>query len=64
MAAQTATSNSSYVIPLVHARVPEPVVNLGFYGLLASTVALGVIDAPLVALVGFGVVVARHRRNK
>jgi hypothetical protein len=64
MTEQTATSNGSYVIPLVHSRVPEQVVNLGFYGLLAGTVALGVVDAPLVALVGLGVVVARHRRNK
>lgn len=63
MATQTATANSGYVIPLVHSRVPESVVDIGFYGLLAGTVALGVIDAPLVALVGLGVVVARHRRN-
>lgn len=61
--AQQGEKSNSYVVPLVHTRLPETVVNLGFYGLLAGTVALGVIEAPLVALVGLGVVVARHRRN-
>jgi|GEM_PF-1677722 len=57
-------TSGAYVVPLVHARVPEPVVTLGFVGLLIGTVAMGVVDAPLAGLVGLGVVVARHRRRR
>jgi hypothetical protein len=53
-----------YIVPLVHTRIPEPLVQLGFWGGLAGTVAFGVIDAPLAALVGVGVIVARHRRDR
>lgn len=58
-----ANEESGYVVPFLHTRLPEPVVNLGFYGLLTGTVVLGVVDAPFAALVGLGVVVARHRRR-
>jgi hypothetical protein len=54
---------NGYVVPVIHTRLPEPLVNLGFYGLLTGTVMLGVVDAPLAVLVGLGVVVARHRRR-
>jgi hypothetical protein len=53
-----------YVLPFVHARIPAPLVQIGFWGGLAGTVAFGVIDLPLAALVGVGVVVARHRRSR
>lgn len=53
-----------YVVPFVHTRIPAPLVQLGFWGGLAGTVAFGVIDAPLAVLVGVGVVVARHRRGR
>jgi hypothetical protein len=53
-----------YVVPLVHTRIPAPVVQIGFWGGLVATVAFGVIDPPLAALLGVGVVVARHRRDR
>ncbi len=68
MNTQTSASGSGeskgYVVPLVHVRVPESLVNLGFLGLAAGSVAAGAVDAPLAALVGLGVIVARHRRSK
>jgi hypothetical protein len=53
-----------YVVPVVHTRIPAPVVQLGFWGGLAGAVAFGVIEAPLAALVGVGVIVARHQRGR
>jgi hypothetical protein len=60
-AAKLAPKRDGYVVPVVHARIPEPVVDLGFFGLLAGTVAFGAVDAPLAALIGAGVLLARHR---
>ena len=56
-------AREGYVVPLVHTRIPAPVVQIGFWGGLVGTVAFGVIDPPLAALLGLGVVVARHRRD-
>jgi len=58
-----APSSRSFVVPLLHVEVPEPLVNLGFYGGLAAAVAVGTLDLPLAALIGAGVIVARHRRR-
>lgn len=52
-----------YVVPLLHTRLPERVVDFGFWGGLLGAVALGAVDLPLAALVGIGVLVARHRRT-
>ncbi len=49
-----------YVLPIVHTRLPERAVELGFWGALATAAALGAVDLPLAALVAAGVVVARH----
>ncbi len=56
-------SDGRFVVPLVHVRLSEPVVNLGFYGGLAAAVALGAVDLPVGVLVGVGVAIARHRRH-
>ena len=56
-------SGGGFVVPLVHLRLSEPVVNVGFYGGLAAAVALGAVDLPLGVLVGVAVAVARHRRT-
>ena len=53
-----------YVVPFVHTRIPAPVVQVGFWAGLAGTVAFGVIDFPVAALLGVGVVVVRHRRDR
>jgi hypothetical protein len=50
----------SYVLPLVHVRLPERLVEAGFWGGLAGSVALGAVDPPLGLLVGVGTLVARH----
>ncbi len=59
--AQSNAARKDYVLPIVHLHVPEPAVNVGFWGALVATAALGVVDLPLAALIGAGVVVARHR---
>ncbi len=58
----TVSSNerNPFVVPVVHVHVPESVVNVGFWGALAGAAALGAIDPPLAALIGVGVLVARH----
>ena len=43
---------SDYVVPVVHVHLPEPVVKVGFYGGLATAVAVGALDWPLVLLAG------------
>jgi hypothetical protein len=53
--------NGSYVLPVVHVRVPDAVVNLGFWGALGGSAMVGLIDPPLAVLVGAGVIVARHQ---
>ena len=55
-------SPSDYVVPVVHVHLPEPVVKVGFYGGLATALAVGALDWPLVLLAGVGVAIARHRR--
>ena len=59
----TTTTTGEYVLPFIHTHVPAPIVQVGFWGGLAATVAFGVIEAPLAAAVGVGVLVARHRRS-
>jgi hypothetical protein len=63
---QTSAGNgrfpSDYVVPVVHVHLPEPVVKVVFYGGLATAVAVGALDWPLVLLAGVGVAIARHRR--
>ncbi len=62
----TAKSNGrdAFVIPIVHINVPEAVVNIGFWGALAGAAALGAVELPLAALIGAGVLVARHRHSR
>jgi len=55
-------SSGDYVVPVVHVHVPEPVVKAGFYGGLATAVAVGALDWPIVLLAGVGVAMVRHRR--
>lgn len=57
-----AARRHGYVLPLVHTRIPEPLVNVGFFGALGATAALGIVDAPLALLIGAAVVVAHHHR--
>ena len=49
-----------YVMPVVHIHLSERVVNLGFWGALVGSAALGVVDLPLAAMIGGAVYVARH----
>jgi hypothetical protein len=61
--AKSGHNTNDYVVPLVHIRLTEPVVKAGFYGGLATAVAVGVVDLPLALLVGIGVAIARHQRS-
>lgn len=60
---ELAQRDGSYVVPIVHAHLPARAVEWGFWGALAGSAVLGAVDPPLAALVGLGVVVARHRRR-
>jgi hypothetical protein len=51
-------------MPWVHLRVPEPVVNGGFWAALAGAALVGSVDPPLAALIGAAVVVAHHRNGR
>ena len=57
----TSATEGKYVVPIVHVQIPENLVTIGFWGVLAGTAALGIIDFPLAALIGAGVVITRHR---
>jgi hypothetical protein len=50
-----------YVMPIIHVSLPENAVNAGFWAVLVGAAALGAIDLPLAALIGTGVLIARHR---
>jgi hypothetical protein len=50
-------------VPVIHTHLPEPVVNVGFYGGLVAAAVVGAVDLPLALLVGVGVAIARHRRT-
>jgi hypothetical protein len=54
---------TDYVVPVIHTHLPEPVVNVGFYGGLVAAAVVGAVDLPLALLVGVGVAIARHRRT-
>lgn len=62
-ATEASSPEGSYVVPLIHTRVPSRVVDAGFWAALAGTALAGAVDPPLALLVGAGVVVARHRRR-
>jgi hypothetical protein len=61
--AATGDSNG-YVLPILHTSIPENVVQLGFWSGLVGAVVVGAVEAPLAALVGVGVVVARHHHKQ
>jgi|HubBroStandDraft_1064217.scaffolds.fasta_scaffold1378627_1 hypothetical protein len=56
-------TEDGYTVPFVHVRVPERRVNTAFWATLAGATLLGAIDLPLAALVGAGVIIARHRQS-
>jgi hypothetical protein len=58
---QAANGRGDYVVPVAHFHVSERVVDAGFWGALIGASVLGVVELPLAALIGAGVLVARHR---
>lgn len=59
----TSGGNGAYVVPMVHVSLSESAVNIGFWSVLVGSVVLGAVDFPLAALIGAGVLIARHRRS-
>jgi hypothetical protein len=57
-------ASDDYVVPVVHLHIPSAAVNAGFWGGLAGSVALGVIEPPLGMFVGAGRLIARHQSKK
>jgi len=58
-----AHSGHTYIVPILHVSIPESAVNIGFWSVLAGSVAFGAVDVPLAALIGAGVLIARHRSD-
>jgi hypothetical protein len=56
--------HDAFVMPIVHVSLPESAVTLGFWTVLVGSVALGAVDLPLAALIGTGVLIARHHRSE
>ena len=63
LSAASSNGHDAFVIPVVHVSVPEAMVNVGFWGALVGAAALGAVELPLAALIGAGVLVARHHRS-
>lgn len=63
LSAVRSNGHDAFVIPVVHVSVPEAMVNVGFWGALVGAAALGAVELPLAALIGAGVLVARHHRS-
>ena len=63
--APTALSSDTglYRLPVIGAGLPAGLVEKGFWGVLVGSAVLGAVDPPLAALVGAGVLIARHRRG-
>lgn len=58
-----ALSGRTMQLPVVRMSIPESALNVAFWGALIGSAALGVVDPPLAALIGAGVLVARHGRR-
>jgi len=61
VATEAKMDRPSYVLPVVHVRLPDRAVEIAFWGSLAGAAAFGVVDAPLAVLIGGAVLIARHR---
>lgn len=61
--ALAAERDRAYVVPIVHARLPERSVDGVFWGVLGAAVVAGAVDLPVAAAVAGGVVIARHVRR-
>ncbi|MHB8246062.1 MAG: hypothetical protein ACYDGN_12060 [Acidimicrobiales bacterium] len=59
----TADGSRDCILPVIHTRVPEFVVNIGFVGGLAAAVVTGAVELPIALFVGAGAAIARHRRS-
>jgi len=56
--------NNVYVMPIVHITLPENAVNAGFWAVLVAAATLGAVELPLAALIGAGVLIARHQHSR
>jgi hypothetical protein len=61
--AESNHGGAPFVVPVVHLTVPEKAVDVAFWAALSGAAAMGVVELPLAALIGTGVLVARHRRS-
>lgn len=59
--AEVAAERNGYLVPILRRRIPERVVEVGFLGALGASTVFGAVDLPLAALIGVGVLIARHR---
>ncbi|MGZ4678323.1 MAG: hypothetical protein ACXV8R_13445 [Acidimicrobiia bacterium] len=59
----TVESEHRYVIPIVHTRLPERLVDVAFWTVLGATAVAGAIELPVAAAVAGGVMIARHARR-
>ena len=62
--AEIASSESGYVVPLVHVRVPEPVVKVGLWGTVGVVAVAGVVEAPVVGAAAGALYLLNRRHNQ
>ena len=60
---QDGVGSAPFVVPVLHLSVPEKAVEVAFWAALSGAAAMGVVELPLAALIGTGVLVARHHRS-
>lgn len=56
-------SDGCYRVPIINTVLPNRLVEAGLFGALIGTAVLGIVDAPVAALIGAGVIVIRHRKS-
>jgi len=61
--ASDASASTDYVVPLVHARVPEQIVDAAFWTSLGATVVVGALDLPAAGILAAGLFVVRYRHQ-
>ena len=61
--APSTSARNDYVVPIVHARIPEPFVNMASWGALGAVAVVGALDLPVVGVLAGGLFVIRRRHR-
>ena len=61
---RVAPSSTDYVVPLVHAHVPEPVIDGALWVSLGAVLVVGAIDLPAAGAIAAGRLLIRYRHQR